>query len=222
MGLWTMLTFCQDAGSSTPLIPSYLCFIHGNTLYKYWSTSCRVQGDVKSKYLISQWATFDSPIVFTPTDSYKQEDRYNLPCLSILTPLFTEIRYKIKLTSNQKEKQGNKLDVQKKTTTLLLFYVCMQSSSKEGTDLNPSIPTYTPLSEGRGTKRWNAVSNTQEWVSRREQRMKSTLLGKVLQNVHALIVFDSGEVIVGSKIFTQWSSKGKQPPTERNRNVLKP
>lgn len=52
MGWWTVLTFCQDAGSSTPLSPSNLCFINDDTLSKDWIFRWRVQGDMKSKYEI--------------------------------------------------------------------------------------------------------------------------------------------------------------------------
>lgn len=146
MGLWTMLAFCQDAGSSIPLIPSYLHFINGNTLSKDWFSSCRVQNDVKDKYLVKSLLSvsniwFPHSLYSSPSPiSYKQEDCYNLPCLSILTSSITEIRYEIKLTSNQKVKK-NKLDVQKNdySTSILLLH----ASSSKRKRIESSIPTYT-------------------------------------------------------------------------------
>lgn len=124
------------------------------------------------------------------TRSYKQEDRYNLPCLSILTSSFTEIRYKIKLTSNKKEK--TQAWCPKKDTTLTLFYFCMREVQQRE-QIKSSIPTYTPLSERR-EERWNDVSNTLQWVRRGEQRMIATKVSKRRWE-HAMMTVDSCKVL---------------------------
>lgn len=83
-----------------------------------------------------------------PTVSYKQEDCYDLPCLATLTSSNTEIRYKIKLKSNQKEKKNTAL-----ITTLLLVYYCMQVKREQ---IKPSIPTHTERGRRWGKKRKKA------------------------------------------------------------------
>lgn len=69
-------------------------------------------------------------LVPPPTFSYKQEDCYNLPCLATLTSSNTEIRYEIKLKSNQKEKIKTRL-MSRRMTNLLLFYICMQVKKEQ-------------------------------------------------------------------------------------------
>lgn len=84
----------------------------------------------------------------SPTVSYKQEDCHDLPCLATLTSSNTEIRYKIKLTSNQKEKINTGL-----ITTLLPVYYCMQVKREQ---IKPSIPTHTERGRRWGKKKEKA------------------------------------------------------------------
>lgn len=104
-----------------------------------------------------------------PTFSYKQEDCYNLPCLATLTSSNTEIRYEIKLKSNQKEKIKTRL-MSRRMTNLLLFYICMQVKKEQIKIQHPN----THSARGGG-KRWNVVTNPQEWVSKWEQMMILTM-----------------------------------------------
>lgn len=97
------------------------------------------------KYDSAPQVLLTDPSPRCPTVSYKQEDCYHLPCLATLTSSNTEIRYKIKLKSNQKEKRNTGL-----ITTLLLVYYCMQVEREQ---IKPSIPTHTERGRRRKIKK---------------------------------------------------------------------
>lgn len=163
MGLWTMLTFCQDAGSSTPLIPSYLCFINGNTLSNDWFSSCRVQGDVKGKYLIKSFLSvsniwFPHSLTYLPSHWFLKARRPLQLTLFIhfhLHIYWNQIWNKINV---QPKKNKRKQACWPEVATLLLLYCCMQVVEKRE-QIKSSIPTYTPRSEREG-KRGEMLSQT--------------------------------------------------------------
>lgn len=159
--LWTMWTLGQDAGSSTPLIPS-VC----TPLYKtnYLERFFFLNYNHYSHHLIRTHLMANNirfPHRVYPLFLTSKKNCHNLPCLSTLTSSNTEIRYKIKIKEQPKgennkgiKKKRNKVDVQERErdSILLLYYVGMQVV-QGGNGLNPaSQHTQTGRRGRRGGK----------------------------------------------------------------------